>query len=291
MPNKEKSNRMANRSQPPIFRAKTDESFAGRSAGSVLEITNTAPLTRIDPDKLSSQDYLTLQRVIGNEAVGRMIQTTGTVQRDDDMTRTPISQTTDTGNKYTQDLLLNKTKARITISLGVNWVKKGTWANDEAYERFIRRVKTAAYSYLDNKFKVVCRPTAEGAGPATIELPIDFLIYDTPSGYQIEVHGGTPGGGSSMSTTGGEVYEYRSDDSAEIDITYAHEFGHAILGASDEYANPSVPGRVLTNDHSIMANYYAQGIDQAEFKARHFQHIVTAVAGAFAGYTCSLEEM
>ena len=291
MPNKEKSNHTATKNQPPLFRPKENETLAGKAPQSGWEIADAVQLTRSDPAKLRSQDYLTLQRVIGNEAVSRMIQTTRTVQRDDDVTRTQISQTTDTGNRYTQDLILNRTSSRITISLGVNWVRRGTWASDEAYERFIRRVKTAAYGYLDNKFKVVCRPSAEGAGPATIELPIDFLIYDFPSGYQIEVHGGTPGGGSSMSTTGGEVYEYRSDNSAEIDITYAHEFGHAILGASDEYANPSVPGRVLTNDHSIMANYYAQGIDQAEFKARHFQHIVTEVATAFAGYTCSLEEM
>ena len=192
---------------------------------------------------------------------------------------------------YTQDLILNKTSNRITISLGVNWVKKGTWASDEAMQTFIRKVKSAAYSYLDNKFKVVCTPKAEGAGTSPIELPIDFIIYDYESGYTIEAIGGTPGGDSAMTQAGGKIFEIQSDGTAEEAITYAHEFGHAILCVSDEYANPAVPGRVLTNDHSIMANYYAQGKSQAEFKARHFQHIATEVAKAFAGYTCGIRQM
>ncbi|TDE96075.1 hypothetical protein EXU48_07515 [Occultella glacieicola] len=236
-----------------------------------------------------------LQRTAGNRAVQRAlagVRAPGAapmVSRQ--TTRTPISETTDTGNQYTQDLLLNKTAHTIEISLGINWVRQGTWASDAAYEAFIRRVKTAAYSYLDNKFKVVCTPNSPAAGSAPIELPITFILYNYATGYTIDAHGGTPGAGSAMATAGGHVHEFRADGTAEVDITYAHEFGHAVLGASDEYANPAVPGRVLTNDHSIMANYYSQGIPQAKFKARHFQHIVTEVAKAFAGYTCSLRPM
>lgn len=252
-------------------------------------------------DALSPATALQLQRAIGNRAfMERMTrvgsapttarQITPAVQRDD-TTRTEISETTDTGNKYTQDLIHNKTQSTLSVSLGVNWVKKGTWADEATYQQFIRRVKTAAYSYLDNKFKVQCVPQKTDTGLTTINLPIDFIIYDIDSGYKIEVHGGTPGGGSAMSQSGGDIYELDDDDDPERDITYAHEFGHAILGASDEYANPAMPDRVLTNDHSIMANYYTQGIPEAKFKARHFQHIVTEVAKAFAGYTCSLKEM
>lgn len=243
---------------------------------------------------LSATAVGSLQRAIGNQAVARMLSATRppagarVLQRDDDVTRSNVSETTDTGNKYTQELVLNKTKATIKIQLGVNWVKTGTWASDAAFQAFVRSVKTAAYGYLDNKFKVVCTPTAPGAGASPIELPIEFIIYDFASGYTIKAHGGTPGGNSAMSESGGDVFEQRSDGSAEEGITFAHEFGHAILGASDEYANPAVPGRVLTNDHSIMANYYSQGKAAAEFKARHFQHIVTEVAKAFAGYTCGL---
>ncbi|MBZ2196368.1 hypothetical protein [Occultella gossypii] len=236
-----------------------------------------------------------LQRAAGNRAVQRALAGARAavpgpvVSRE--TTRTAISETTDTGNTYTQDLLLDRTHNTVEISLGINWVRKGTWASDAAYAAFIRRVKTAAYSYLDNKFKVVCTPDSPAAGPAPVNLPITFILYDDPSGYAIDVHGGTPGGGSAMATTGGTIYEFLGDGTPEVDITYAHEFGHAALGASDEYVNPAMPNRVLTNDHSIMANYYSQGIPQAQFKARHFQHIVTEVAKAFAGYTCSLRSM
>jgi len=209
----------------------------------------------------------------------------------DDVTNTKISETTDTGNKYTQDLVLNKTKKSVSINLGINWTKLGTWASDDAFQKFIRRVKTAAYGYLDNKFKVVCSPSSPAAGTAPIELPITFLLYDLDSGYPITVHGGPPGGGNSVNTAGGTFFEYKSATELKQDVTFAHEFGHAALGASDEYANPAVPGRVLTNDHSIMANYFSQGIDKAEFKARHFQHIVSEIAKAFAGYTCGIRSM
>ena len=138
---------------------------------------------------LSQGAVLQLQRAIGNRAVmERMTRTVSApiaarqiapaVQRDD-TTRTAISETTDTGNKYTQDLIHNKTQSTLTVSLGINWVKTGTWANDAAYQQFIRRVKTAAYGYLDNKFKVQCVPQKTDTGLTTINLPIDFLIYDS----------------------------------------------------------------------------------------------------------------
>ena len=256
------------------------------------------------PDAALSVDaVLSLQHLAGNQAVAGMVarharagggagvRDRAQLQRDDDVTQTKVSETTDTGNKYTQDLILNKTQRTITVALGVTWSKKGTWSSDAVYAAFLRKVKDAAYGFLDDKFKVVCTPTAPGPGAGPIELPIDFVLYDVGGGYSIEAIGGTPGGDSFMSQTGGKVFEIQADGTAEEGITYAHEFGHALLGASDEYANPAVPGRVLTNDHSIMANYYAQGKSSAEFKARHFQHIVTEVAKAFAGYTCGLRRI
>lgn len=276
--------------KPSTIKTAEDEENA-RAHSDNFDITGIVQLAKKDPSKLGSQNLLELQRTIGNEAVSRIVGQSGDALQKQDTTTTEISETTDTGNKYTQELVLNRKKARISIHLGVNWQKKGTWASEKAYQRFIQRMKTAVYSYLDNKFKVVCTPKAKGAGKGPIELPIDFLLYDYAKGYKIEVHGGKPGSSSSMSQSGGNFYEYYADGDPIYDATFAHEFGHAILGASDEYANPKLPGRVLTNDHSIMANYYSQGRDKAEFKARHFQHIVKEVAKAFAGYTCNIKPM
>ena len=97
---------------------------------------------------------------------------------------------------------------------------------------------------------------------------------------------------SAMSSTGGDLYELgQATESALPAITSAHEFGHALLGASDEYANPAVPARVLTSDHSIMANFYSEGVAQAQFKPRHFQHILDEVGKAFPGHTCKLKQV
>jgi Domain of unknown function (DUF4157) len=226
----------------------------------------------------------------GTGASSHAVQHTGVgaaVQRND-TTTTKITGATDTGNQYSQELMVDKTSKRVQIQLGIKWVKAGTWASDPVFQTFIRWVKTSVYGYMDNKFKIVCTPNAGGD---KIELPIDTLLWDTDDGYQITVHGGTPGGDSLMKQAGGNLYEYDSSNAKEEAITMAHEFGHCLLHASDEYANPAVPGRVLTNDHSIMANYYTQGKAQATFKVRHFQHLTAEVGKQYPGYTLKVEAM
>ncbi len=203
----------------------------------------------------------------------------GAVQR-----ATAISETTDTGNQYTQELEVLPTK--IQIQLGIEWVKQGTWASDDAFQAFIRAAKTTVYGYLDNKFKIVGTPKA-GTGAPAFERPIEFLLYDHTGGYKIDVFGGTKGG-CAMGQAGGKIYEQTVAGAPQDTVTIAHEFGHALLGQSDEYANAALPGRVISNDHSIMGNYKTQGRAQAEFKVRHFQHILTAVAPQFTNHTCTL---
>ena len=210
------------------------------------------------------------------------------VQRND-RTTTPISGATDTGNQYNQELMVDKTARKIQVQLGIKWLKKGTWTDDAAYQKFIRWVKTSVYGYMDNKFKVVCTPQNGGE---VINLPIEALLWDNDDGYEIQVHGGTDDNGdSAMKQSGGNLYEYDASGAKEEAITMAHEFGHCLLHASDEYANPNVPGRVVTNDHSIMANYYTQGKAQAEFKVRHFAHLGPEVGKQYPGYTVKVVAM
>ena len=199
---------------------------------------------------------------------------------------TPISETTDTGNKYTQQLDVLPTK--IQIQLAVEWVKQGTWADDAAFHTFTGQCKTTVYGYLDNKFKIVATPKPS-SGAKAWERPIDFLLQDS-AGYKINVYGGSKGG-CSMAQAGGTIYEQTVAGAPQDPVTIAHEFGHALLGQSDEYANPAVPGRVISNDHSIMGNYKTQGRAQAEFKVRHFQHILAAVSPQFPDHTCTLAKV
>jgi len=226
----------------------------------------------------------------GFDAASPAVQHTGAgdvIQRNETSTA-KITGSTDTGNQYSQDLFVDKTAKRVQIQLGIHWIQAGTWVNDPAFQTFIRWVKTAVYGYMDNKFKIVCTPSSGGD---KLELAIDTLLWDSDDGYKITVHGGTPGGDSLMKQAGGDLYEYDSSNAKEEAITMAHEFGHCLLHASDEYANPAVPGRVLTNDHSIMANYYSQGKAQATFKVRHFQHLTAEVGKQYPGYTLKVEAM
>lgn len=211
------------------------------------------------------------------------------LQRADDVHHQSMDDTTDTGNKYTQQLDVNKTARHVQIQLGINWAKQGNWASDLALQLFIRKVKIGVYGYLDNKFKIICTPPAiAGGAAAAIELRIDFLLYDDPSGYKIDSFGGQHGR-SQMTQGGGQLFELGQDSETELPaVTSAHEFGHALLGASDEYTNAAVPGRTISNDHSIMGDFYSQGTAAAEFKVRHFQNILTTVAAQYPGYACKL---
>jgi hypothetical protein len=98
---------------------------------------------------LHRADVLTLQRKVGNQRVTHLLRRQ--LAQRDDTTRTAISETTDTGNKYTQDLLLNKKSARITITLGVKWVKKGTWADRASGGR--RRIGPPGGASVDPKYR------------------------------------------------------------------------------------------------------------------------------------------
>jgi hypothetical protein len=62
---------------------------------------------------------------------------------------------------------------------------------------------------------------------------------------------------------------------AEADsIVRAHEVGHA-LGLQDEYIDPACPSRKtaqapgIFRDHSLMGNFFKEGIEHAELKPRH----------------------
>jgi hypothetical protein len=220
--------------------------------------------------------------VVRHSGVGG--EAAGPVQRQVVQRNRNISETTDTGNQYKQELALDKTNKHVQIQLGIKWVRKGTWASDEAYETWRRWVKDSVYGYLDNKFKVELTPPAG----TKFQVTIDFLLWDDDSGYEIQCWGNTHGRGA-MSTGGGNLYELGQANEAKMPAVYAaHEFGHALLGVSDEYANAAVPDRKISNDHSIMGDFYSQGEAQAEYKVRHFQNIAREVAKDYPGHSARI---
>jgi hypothetical protein len=63
------------------------------------------------------------------------------------------------------------------------------------------------------------------------------------------------------------------------EYTYAHEISHQ-MGLLDEYANDSVPNRKVYDDHSIMGDYYTEGMTQATAKLRHGERLASIIGAA-----------
>jgi hypothetical protein len=80
-----------------------------------------------------------------------------------------------------------------------------------------------------------------------------------------------------------------------IPMDRAHELSHT-LGLNDEYIDTSVPRRRnasapgVFDDHSLLGNYYTEGVGSAEVKLRHGQQLAADISRATrrhftAGYT------
>ncbi len=87
----------------------------------------------------------------------------------------------------------------------------------------------------------------------------------------------------------GDVYELgQASETGIMDITLAHESAHLVLGADDEYADASDPGRTVYTDHSLLGSYRSEGAAAAEIKARHFGFAVKTVGRWFPGRAISI---
>ena len=63
------------------------------------------------------------------------------------------------------------------------------------------------------------------------------------------------------------------------DYTQVHEVSHQ-MGLLDEYADVSVPNRKVYDDHSIMGDYYKEGMREATAKARHGERLASIIGAA-----------
>ncbi|MBZ0304318.1 MAG: annexin, partial [Anaerolineae bacterium] len=199
-----------------------------------------------------------------------------------------FTNATDTGNEYTS--LAVMFKDGLTISKDVQFIEEGTFGAN-GFDNLKARLIGAVTSYLSGKYKVRVSSPTGGPKDGDGDYPITVRVNDQPSAdYPMRMHGGEHGR-SGVTEDGGDIYELGQASEASVpDIVLAHESAHMMLGASDEYANASVPGRVISNDHSLMGNFYTQGIAAAEIKARHFEFLVKIVNGWFPDRTVSIEK-
>jgi hypothetical protein len=193
---------------------------------------------------------------------------------------------TDTGNAYTSTMALFPNG--VIISKDVHFIQSGTFAAG-AFDALTARLIAAVTSYLSGKFKVKIASAGGHPEPGDGVYPITVqVVNDASATYPMTLHGGAHGR-SGVAQAGGDIYELgQASETSVDDATLGHESSHMILGASDEYANAAVAGRVVSNDHSLMGNFYTQGIAAAQIKARHFKLLVTAIQGRYPTRTVSI---
>ena len=63
------------------------------------------------------------------------------------------------------------------------------------------------------------------------------------------------------------------------DYTHVHEVSHQ-MGLLDEYADVTVPDRKVYDDHSIMGDYYKEGMTEATAKPRHGERLAAIIGPA-----------
>ncbi|MDQ7024010.1 MAG: hypothetical protein Q9P01_20940 [Anaerolineae bacterium] len=201
-----------------------------------------------------------------------------------------FTNSTDTGNEYTS--LATLFPNGLTIAKDVKFIEEGTFG-EGGFDALNGRLIAAVTSYLSNKFKVKITPGTGGeANDADGDYPIEVKVNnDSSANYPMHMHGGLSGR-SAVNESEGNIYELGQASQASIDdITLAHESAHMVLGASDEYANASVSGRVVSDDNSLLGNYYTQGVDEAEIKARHFQFLVQLVSTWYPDRNVSIKQV
>ncbi len=192
---------------------------------------------------------------------------------------------TDTGNRY--QAWLRHTRGEITISKEVKFIEEGTFRSG-GFERLKQRLIQAVTDYLSRKYKVKIESSAgRQVGDGTYPIVVQVTDNDSAD-YPLRLHGGAHGR-SGVRESGGDIYELgQATETSVPDVALAHESAHMILGASDEYANPRIPARTLYTDHSLMGNFYNEGMGQAEIKARHFQYLVEYISRYFPDRTISI---
>jgi len=303
-----------------IYAAPSARSFVGEHGlGAILALGETASGALLDVDKARAllakeperykganlQNVKKPQPPATPQAPSQPISKT-TSQPIPKTTSQPVQETDDLGGVHTQQLELERSKLfgtpkAVNIVLGVNWTRDGTWPTWEAFKAFVQRVKDVSSRYMNGKFKIHCEPlqTKSDRQMVPLDLPISIRLEDDANGFTAQCHGGEhgksevkykPGKGGAAPDLWANLYELgQTGEKGLPDVTIAHEMGHAVLGASDEYANAAAPrNRFISKDHSIMGDYYTQGIAQAEFKVRHFRHILAPIAAQLPDYKCTL---
>jgi hypothetical protein len=227
------------------------------------------PIAAPQPQATAAAQLLALQRTVGNRAASRMVAEGRIDRRPTQVRESWTERRTGTLGVYAGstafEIDFGSLEATLTVKIRlvpdrgiaadvVDHVKADTIAN---FERL-----------WDNQFILTDDRSHE-----QYFLRARLVFVDHGGHLRVRLR---PGDGPTDQTT------WYADDAG---ISFAHEASHT-LGLRDEYVDPtSVPRRTATSpgvfqDHSVMGNYWNEGIDVAEVKLRHGQALARSIGRA-----------
>jgi hypothetical protein len=236
---------------------------AAETAGATAAAPATLPLTQ-------HGQVLALQRTVGNRAVAQMIAEGAAVAREPTTVEKYVrEETTGTDNvtwtaKF--DVSFDTDVETPTCWLTINAkLVGGAGVTDDDLQMCKMRVRSRFNLLWDSKFILHEHRTILSDRDWLLRPDVKFV--DKGQHLTITLHKGR--GADNRQNWYTESPEY----------TYAHEISHQ-MGLLDEYANDSVPDRKVYTDHSLMGDYYTEGMTEATVKLRHGERLAALIGAA-----------
>jgi hypothetical protein len=223
----------------------------------------TAPTT-------NAQHLLAMQRTAGNRAVARMAggSPRAVLARDTTTVSKFVKEETTTAENVTWtasfDVEFNEDTKICWLTINVKLVPDAGVSKEDVTNTQIGVL--SRFSLLwDSKFTLHEHRSVWADRDWLLRTQVKFV--DTGQHITIRLH---PGKGAD---------NRQNWYAGTPEQTHAHELSHQ-MGLLDEYADVTVPDRKVYTDHSIMGDYYNEGITQVEAKLRHGQRLASMIGTA-----------
>ncbi len=194
-------------------------------------------------------------------------------------------------HRYGGEAFIEALPSTISIRKEVKFNSIGNFPKDLPFSKAKSIFMAKSMSVWSNKHSLVVSDSKSKK-----VMPIAISIASTNGGRStINIFGHQKGrSNANGQTLNIYVIDMFGNRDKAFDLVAAHEVGHFLLGAKDEYKDILDPktGRVMgakstTNDNSIMANFYEYP-DMARSQARHFSELIVNFKQMFPGKKVSI---
>jgi hypothetical protein len=225
---------------------------------------------------------IALNQAVGNRALARLVHRVSGAQSMRRLQRAPVQvnenvyEKTDSTRaesvswraRYQVELTDGKCVATIKVRLNPD-----AGVTDDEVKRVKSAVPSAFAGYFSGKFLLYEPGLIEDLWDDKWVLVVGVQFVDSGEHLTVALHKGK----------GADSRQSWYVDTPTI--TKCHELGHQ-LGLLDEYVEAGVVPRKdatapgVFTDHSLMGDYYAEGVDKAEVKARHGTRLAQVIGKA-----------